>query len=215
MLFALQAAQGGPESVDLAGRASLGLGEEARGTTVGRDEPGASESGGVSLLLSLRKRAACCPPREAGCSLAQTRRNGAAAESSSSSQSQAQGWHKPAERVTLPVSHHGDEEPCAGLSERVFSSPGRRRHGGGGGGSGRLSAAGVVFGEGKCSARDRGGGKRAPARGLCCRERCRLLVCLPPGTAPARLWGVCLCREHPCSSVPARDPLGRTCRHPV
>lgn len=134
MLFALQAAQGGPESVDLAGRASLGLGEEARGTTVGRDEPGASESGGVSLLLSLRKRAACCPPREAGCSLAQTRRNGAAAESSSSSQSQAQGWHKPAERVTLPVSHHGDEEPCAGLSERVFSSPGRRRHGGGGGG---------------------------------------------------------------------------------
>lgn len=203
MLFALQAARGGPESVNLAGRASLGLGEEARGT-VGRDEPGASKSGGVSLLLSLGKRAACCPPREAGCSLAQTRSNGAAAESSSSSQSQAQGWHKRAERVTLPVSSRA----IAGMRSLRLGS-------GGMGGSGRLSRAGVVFLAGKCSARDRGGGKQAPARGLCCRERCRLLVCLPPGTAPARLWGVRLCREHPYSSIPARDPLGRTCRHPV
>lgn len=52
VLCMLQAARGGPEMVNPAGQATLGLG--ARSTGMVESESGASESRGVALLLSLQ-----------------------------------------------------------------------------------------------------------------------------------------------------------------
>ena len=158
-----------------------------------------------------------CPPREAGCSLTQTWSNRTAAESSCSSQSRARGWHKRAERVTLSVSSRavaGMRSLCR-FGQRVLRSPGWRRRGGGG--SGRFSVAGVVFVEGKCSVHNVVVGNRLRLE-VCAAERGvgRLCACLPPSWHGAcRTLGCCLCWAHPYSSVPARDPLGHTCHHPV
>lgn len=115
--------------------------------------------------------------------------------------------------AALPKAGHGDGtsklsvlcSPSAGMRS-LCSSGTECSTCLGGEGVGRGHQAGfpvaeVVFAEGRCAVHGVVVGTRR-TRGLCCWERCWLVVCLP--VQHLQTLGCCLCWAHPCSLVPAR-----------